>query len=107
MSKYISVEELQKFCNNQKDHSITPNDFQRMNHLEIVCCKDCQHEANMHKCSVMKIEIEISEEDYKRIESTVMTIEEMHETLDGRLYRAIVNGYRKCIKELERLAVLF
>jgi hypothetical protein len=48
---------------------------------------------------VMKIEIEISEEDYKRIESTVMTIEEMHETLDGRLYRAVVNGYRKCIKE--------
>ena len=48
---------------------------------------------------VMKIEIEISEEDYKRIESTVMTIEEMYETLDGRLYRAVVNGYRKCIKE--------
>ena len=47
----------------------------------------------------MKIEIEISEEDYKSIESTVMTIEEMYETLDGRLYRAVVNGYRKCVKE--------
>ena len=40
----------------------------------------------------MKIEIEISEEDYKSIESTVMTIEEMHETVKGRLYRAVVVG---------------
>ena len=35
MSKYIKVEDLQAFCDNQKDHCITPNDFQRFNHIEI------------------------------------------------------------------------
>ena len=40
--KYISVDALQAFCDNQIDHSITPNDFQRMNHIEIVRCKDCK-----------------------------------------------------------------
>lgn len=39
--KYISVDDLQAYCDNQKDHSITPNEFQRMNHIEIVRCKDC------------------------------------------------------------------
>ena len=34
MSKYIKVDDLQRFCDNQKDHSITPNDFQRMNHYD-------------------------------------------------------------------------
>ena len=42
MSKYIKVDDLQAFCDNQIDHSITPNCFQRMNHLEIVKCKDCK-----------------------------------------------------------------
>lgn len=35
MSKYIKVDDLQEYCNNMKDHSITPNEFQRMNHIEI------------------------------------------------------------------------
>ena len=30
MAKYIKVKDLQDFCDNQKDHTITPNDFQRM-----------------------------------------------------------------------------
>ena len=35
MSRYIKVDNLQKYCANQKDHSITPNDFQRMNQIEM------------------------------------------------------------------------
>ncbi len=42
MSRYIKVDDLQAFCDNQADHSITPNDFQRMNYIEIVRCKDCK-----------------------------------------------------------------
>lgn len=30
MSKYIKVDDLQRYCDNQKYHSITPNEFQRM-----------------------------------------------------------------------------
>lgn len=41
MSKYIKLDDLQEFCDHQIAHEITPNDFQRMNHLEIVRCKDC------------------------------------------------------------------
>ena len=41
--KYISVDDLQAYCDNQKDHSITPNEFQRMNYIEIIRCKDCAH----------------------------------------------------------------
>ena len=33
--KYISVDLLQEFCDNQKDHSISPNDFQRMSQIDI------------------------------------------------------------------------
>ena len=33
--KYVSVDDLHAYCDNQKDHSITPNDFQRMNHIDI------------------------------------------------------------------------
>ena len=32
--KFVRLEDLQTFCDNQKDHSITPNDFQRMRHYE-------------------------------------------------------------------------
>ena len=35
MSKYIKVNDLQKYCDNQKDHAITTNDFQRMNFIEL------------------------------------------------------------------------
>ena len=43
MSKYIKIDDLQAFCDNQTDHSITPNDFQRMNYIEIVRCKNCEY----------------------------------------------------------------
>ena len=39
---YISVDDLQAFCDNSKDHAIMPNDFQRMNQIKIVRCKDCR-----------------------------------------------------------------
>ncbi len=32
--KYIKVEDLQKYCDNQTDHTISPNEFQRMNHYK-------------------------------------------------------------------------
>lgn len=35
MEKYISVKELCEYCNNQVEHGITPNDFMRMNFIEI------------------------------------------------------------------------
>lgn len=35
MSKYIKVRDLQSFCDNQKDHAITPNDFQRMTQYDL------------------------------------------------------------------------
>ena len=41
--KYVKVDDLQAYCDNQIDHSITPNDFQRMNHLEIIRCRECKH----------------------------------------------------------------
>lgn len=34
MSKYIKVDDLQRYCDNQNDHSITPNEFQRMTHYD-------------------------------------------------------------------------
>lgn len=40
--KYVKVDDLQAYCDHQIDHSIMPNDFQRMNHIEIVRCKDCK-----------------------------------------------------------------
>ena len=43
MSKYVKVDDLQAYCDNQQDHSITPNVFQRMNHIEVVLCKDCKY----------------------------------------------------------------
>ena len=42
MSRYIKIDDLQAYCDNQIDHSITPNDFQRMNSVELVQCKDCR-----------------------------------------------------------------
>ena len=39
--KYIRVDVLQEYCDKHIDHSITPNVFPRMNHIEIVRCKDC------------------------------------------------------------------
>ena len=50
--KYVKVDDLQAYCDNQIDHSITPNDFQRMKYLEVVRCKDCVHIGNMYKCPV-------------------------------------------------------
>ena len=42
MSRYISVDDLQSYCDNQRGHSITPNEFQRMDSICIVRCKDCK-----------------------------------------------------------------
>ena len=51
MSKYVKVDDLQAYCDNQIDHSITPNVFQRMEHIEIVRCKDCKrYYANGGNC---------------------------------------------------------
>lgn len=40
----------------------------------------------------MELVINISEEDYKAIGNKIMTIEEMFETANGRMIRAIVKG---------------
>ena len=56
--KYISVDDLQAYCDNQIGHSITPNEFQRMNHIEIVRCKDCKHKP-------IKGDLRIEFPDYK------------------------------------------
>ena len=43
MSKYIKVDDLQEYCDHQIAHEITPNEFQRMKHIEIIMCKDCKY----------------------------------------------------------------
>ena len=43
---YIAIETLLNYCENTKDHAVTPNDFMRMNRVdvvEVVRCKDCKH----------------------------------------------------------------
>lgn len=40
----------------------------------------------------MRITIEISEKDYNKVYNTSVTVGELYETLQGRIYRAIVNG---------------
>lgn len=70
MSKYIKVDDLQRYCDNQKDHTITPNDFQRMNFIELpdkygrlidadICletfklyCQGCKKEIDCYSCWV-------------------------------------------------------
>ena len=70
MSRYIKVDDLQRYCDNQKDHSITPNDFQRMNFIELpdkhgrlgdldlclktfkIYCQDCKKEIDCYSCWV-------------------------------------------------------
>lgn len=41
-----------------------------------------------------RIQIEISEEDYMKLKKYVMTIDDMYNTLQGRIYTAIVHGGR-------------
>lgn len=41
-----------------------------------------------------RIQIEISEEDYIKLKKYVMTIDDMYNTLQGRIYTAIVHGGR-------------
>ena len=43
MSRYISVDDLQAYCDNKKDHSITPNEFHRMDSIRIVRCCECMY----------------------------------------------------------------
>ena len=40
---YVSVNALHDYCMNQKDKSVTPNDFFRLPMETIVRCKDCKH----------------------------------------------------------------
>ena len=40
----------------------------------------------------MQVVIDISEEDYNTIEKTVMSVEEMCETVKGRVYCAVTKG---------------
>jgi len=42
--------------------------------------------------SDIELIIKISEEDLKSVADTILTISEMYETTQGRVYRAIVNG---------------
>ena len=49
----------------------------------------------------IKFEIEISVDDYKEIEKTCMSINDMYNTLNGRIYSAIVSGAKRKAKEIE------
>lgn len=40
----------------------------------------------------MKILIEVDEQDYKKLQRTEMTIEDMFNTTQGRIYGAVVSG---------------
>lgn len=40
----------------------------------------------------MQIVIDISEKDFKAVQKTVFTIDEMYETLNGRVYCAVAGG---------------
>ena len=40
----------------------------------------------------MKILIEVDEQDYKKLQRTEMTIDDMFNTTQGRIYGAVVNG---------------
>ena len=38
---YIGIETLLNFCENSKDHAVTPNDFMRMKRVRVPERKDC------------------------------------------------------------------
>ena len=40
----------------------------------------------------MQIVIDIPEDDYENIENTVMSIDEMNNTLEGRVYTSVIRG---------------
>ena len=42
----------------------------------------------------MTLQIEISENDFKAVKSTVMTIKEMDNTVKGRIYTSIIRAYK-------------
>ena len=42
MSRYIDAEQLWKYADNQKDKSISANDFMRFPTIDIVRCKECR-----------------------------------------------------------------
>ena len=48
----------------------------------------------------MEIKIIISEEDFKKVQKTVMTIDEMENTLQGRIYSSIAHEGIKVYQEL-------
>ena len=61
MSKYIKVDDLQKYCDNQKDHSITPNDFQRMTQYDFGWQTDTPTEEGWYLVWMGKINGNINE----------------------------------------------
>jgi len=44
---------------------------------------------------MMKIEIELSEKDFEKIRKTSMSIDDMDNTVIGRVYTSIIKGYKK------------
>ena len=57
---YIGIETLLNFCENSKDHAVTPNDFMRMNRVQmpsteidfdeiLVICDVCGHAIHIRK----------------------------------------------------------
>ena len=53
---YISVDSLLAYCENSTTHSITPNDFMRMNRFHVSRCRDCarssDHTAEGTSCPI-------------------------------------------------------
>ena len=53
---YIGIETLLNYCQNSKDHSITPNDFMRMNRVQIEEPKQGKwvnkHKLTLGTCSI-------------------------------------------------------
>ena len=62
---YLNVETLYRYCKNQKDNLLTPNDFLRMPMTRIVCCKDCRHrDPEDHKCDDANMASVLPKDDY-------------------------------------------
>ena len=50
---YIGIETLLNFCENSKDHAVTPNDFMRMERVcitepQIIHCNRCEYYQGVH-----------------------------------------------------------
>lgn len=45
MSRYIDAEQLWKYADNQKDKSVSANDFMRFPYIDIVHCRECKYKS--------------------------------------------------------------